>query len=44
VPARGRVLLARTEPQYFLNPPAYSYPVHLVLELWFGSGGAVSRA
>jgi hypothetical protein len=31
-------------PQYFLNPPAYSYLLHLVFELWFGSGDAVSRA
>ncbi len=31
-------------PHYFLNPPAYSYLVHIVLELWFGSGDAVSRA
>ena len=31
-------------PHYFLNPPAYSYLLHLVLELWFGSGDAVVRA
>ena len=31
-------------PQYFLNPPAYSYLLHLVFELWFGSGDAVTRA
>ena len=31
-------------PQYFLNPPAYSYLLHVVFELWFGSGDAVSRA
>ncbi len=31
-------------PRYFLNPPAYSYLLHLVFELWFGSGDAVSRA
>ncbi len=30
-------------PQYFLNPPAYSYLLHIVFELWFGSGDAVSR-
>jgi 4-amino-4-deoxy-L-arabinose transferase-like glycosyltransferase len=30
-------------PQYFLNPPAYSYLLHFVLELWFGSGDAVRR-
>src|SRR5947209_18711596 len=31
-------------PHYFLNPPAYSYLLHLVLELWFGSGDAVVRS
>ena len=31
-------------PQYFLNPPAYSYLLHVVFELWFGSGDAVARA
>jgi hypothetical protein len=30
-------------PQYFLNPPAYSYLLHVVFELWFGSGDAVRR-
>ena len=30
-------------PQYFLNPPAYSYLLHIVFELWFGSGDAVTR-
>ena len=30
-------------PQYFLNPPAYSYLLHIVFELWFGSGDAVAR-
>jgi hypothetical protein len=31
-------------PHYFLNPPAYSYLLHVVFELWFGSGDAVMRA
>ena len=31
------------DPQYFLNPPAYSYLLHLVFELWFGSADAVRR-
>ena len=31
-------------PQYFLNPPAYSYLLHLVFELWFGSADAARRA
>jgi hypothetical protein len=30
-------------PQYFLNPPGYSYLLHIVFELWFGSGDAVRR-
>ncbi|MGI8713862.1 MAG: ArnT family glycosyltransferase [Solirubrobacteraceae bacterium] len=30
-------------PQYFLNPPAYSYALHIVFELWFGSADAVRR-
>jgi hypothetical protein len=31
-------------PQYFLNPPAYAYLLHIVFELWFGSADAVRRA
>jgi hypothetical protein len=31
-------------PQYFLNPPAYSYLLHIVFELWFGSADAVRRS
>jgi Dolichyl-phosphate-mannose-protein mannosyltransferase len=31
-------------PHYFLNPPAYSYLLHIVFELWFGSGDAAARA
>jgi hypothetical protein len=31
-------------PNYFLNPPAYSYLLNIVFELWFGSADAVSRA
>src|SRR5579862_2753806 len=30
-------------PHYFLNPPAYSYLLHIVFELWFGSGDAAAR-
>jgi 4-amino-4-deoxy-L-arabinose transferase-like glycosyltransferase len=32
------------DPQYFLNPPAYSYVLHLIFELWFGSSDAVTRS
>jgi len=28
-------------PHYFLNPPAYSYLLYIVFELWFGSADAV---
>ncbi len=31
------------DPRYFLNPPAYSYLLHVVFELWFGSTDAVTR-
>ena len=31
-------------PNYFLNPPGYSYLLHIVLEGWFGSADAVMRA
>ena len=31
-------------PHYFLNPPAYSYVLNIVFELWFGSSDAVMRA
>ncbi|HWF71875.1 MAG TPA: glycosyltransferase family 39 protein [Solirubrobacteraceae bacterium] len=30
-------------PNYFLNPPAYSYALNIVFELWFGSRDAVSH-
>jgi hypothetical protein len=30
-------------PNYFLNPPAYSYLLHIVFELWFGGADAVNR-
>jgi hypothetical protein len=31
-------------PHYFLNPPAYSYALNIVFELWFGGSDAVMRA
>ncbi|MDQ6779369.1 MAG: glycosyltransferase family 39 protein [Actinomycetota bacterium] len=31
-------------PNYFNNPPAYSYVLNLVFELWFGSRDAVAHA
>lgn len=31
-------------PRYFLNPPAYSYLLHVVFELWFGGADGVQKA
>ncbi len=31
-------------PHYFLNPPAYSYLLHVVFELWFGGPDALVRS
>jgi hypothetical protein len=31
-------------PHYFLNPPAYSYLLYVVFDLWFGGGAAVRHA
>src|SRR3979490_2112265 len=31
-------------PRYFLNPPAYSYLLHIVFELWFGGSDGVQKA
>jgi hypothetical protein len=30
-------------PHYFLNPPGYTYLLHIVFELWFGSGDTTAR-
>src|SRR5881275_1549896 len=31
-------------PDYFVNPPAYTYLLHLVFAVWYGGGGGVSHA
>ena len=31
-------------PHYFVNPPAYTYLVHAVLDVWFGGRAGVSKA
>jgi 4-amino-4-deoxy-L-arabinose transferase-like glycosyltransferase len=31
-------------PHYFINPPAYTYLVHLVIGIWFGGRAGVSRS
>jgi len=30
-------------PRYFYNPPAYSYLLHVLFELWFGTSDAATR-
>jgi Dolichyl-phosphate-mannose-protein mannosyltransferase len=32
------------DPHYFVNPPAYTYLLHVVFDLWFGGRGGVSKA
>ena len=32
------------DPNYYVNPPAYTYLVHLVLGVWFGGRAGVSNA
>jgi dolichyl-phosphate-mannose-protein mannosyltransferase len=31
-------------PHYFVNPPAYTYVLHVLFDIWFGGGGGVSHA
>jgi hypothetical protein len=31
-------------PHYFVNPPAYTYLLHVVFDLWFGGRAGVSKA
>ena len=31
-------------PHYFINPPGFSYLLHVVFGIWFGGGDAVGRA
>lgn len=32
------------DPHYFVNPPAYTYLLHIVFDVWFGGRGGVSKA
>jgi Dolichyl-phosphate-mannose-protein mannosyltransferase len=32
------------DPHYFVNPPAYTYLLHVVFDVWFGGRGGVSKA
>ena len=34
----------RLNPHYFINPPAYTYLLHVVFDLWFGGRAGVSHA
>src|SRR3954451_14139001 len=31
-------------PHYFVNPPAYTYVLHFVFDVWFGGRAGVSQA
>src|SRR5258705_7819273 len=31
-------------PHYFVNPPAYTYLLHIIFDVWFGGREGVSRA
>ena len=44
VPRAVAFLSQDLNPHYFLNPPAYSYLLYIVFELWFGSADAVRTA
>ena len=44
VPRAVAFLSQDLNPHYFLNPPAYSYLLYVVFELWFGSADAVRSA
>jgi hypothetical protein len=44
VPRAVAFLSQDLNPHYFLNPPAYSYLLYAVFELWFGSADAIRTA
>jgi hypothetical protein len=44
VPRAVGFLSQDLNPHYFLNPPAYSYLLYVVFELWFGSADAIRTA
>jgi Dolichyl-phosphate-mannose-protein mannosyltransferase len=44
VPRAIAFFSSNLNPHYFLNPPAYSYVLHVVFELWFGSADAAVKA
>ena len=44
VPRAVGFLSQDLNPHYFLNPPAYSYLLYIVFELWFGSADAIRSA
>jgi Dolichyl-phosphate-mannose-protein mannosyltransferase len=44
VPRAIAFLSQDLNPHYFLNPPAYSYLLYVVFELWFGSADAIRHA
>ena len=44
VPRAVGFLSQDLNPHYFLNPPAYSYLLYVVFELWFGGADAIRTA
>jgi hypothetical protein len=43
VPKAVRMFSEGLNPRYFVNPPALSYVLHLVFDVWFGGGRGVLR-
>jgi hypothetical protein len=43
VPKAVRMFSEGLNPRYFVNPPALSYVLHVVFDVWFGGGNAVLR-
>jgi hypothetical protein len=44
VPKAVRMFDGSLNPGYFANPPAFTYVLHVVFDLWFGGGGGVLHA
>jgi 4-amino-4-deoxy-L-arabinose transferase-like glycosyltransferase len=43
VPKAVRMFSEGLNPRYFVNPPALSYVLHIVFDVWFGGGHGVLR-
>jgi hypothetical protein len=44
VPKAVEMFAHGLNPRYFVNPPALTYVLHVVLAIWFGGGDGVTRA